>query len=141
MTETQLQWWIQRRGPGGQPPLILRPDWLRPRGPKKIFETKPSPPPYLRVWMTPPAPPPLSQGLDPPMNCNLILITLTVCLTKGQLRSLYPCLVLVILRGQCVLRHFVRAGTRQTVPFIFYLRWSQDCLNPIKFMEHYVTVT
>ena len=140
MTETQLQWWIQRRGPGGQPPLIFRPNW-GPKGQKKFLRPSHPPPPYLRVWTTPPAPPPLSQGLDPPMNCNLILITLTVCLTKGQLRSLYPCLVLVILRGQCVLRHFVRAGTRQTVPFIFYLRWSQDCLNPIKFMEHYVTVT
>ena len=76
--------------------------------------------------MTPPAPPPLSQGLDPPMNCNLILITLTVCLTKGQLRSLYPCLVLVILRGQCVLRHFVRAGTRQTVSWNIMLQSLND---------------
>ena len=110
---------------------------------KKIFLRPSTPPPprpfYLTVWMTPP-PPPLSQGLDPPLNCNLILITLKVCLTKGQWRSLYPCLVLIILQGQCF-TSLRRAGTRQTVPFIFYLRWSQDCLNPITFMEHYVTVT
>ena len=39
-------------GPGGPAPLIFRPN-LTPKGPKKVFW---SPPPYLRVWMTPPPP-------------------------------------------------------------------------------------
>ena len=47
------QWWIQGRGPGGPPPLIL--DQMRPEGPKKLF-VEFGLLPYLRVWMTAPLP-------------------------------------------------------------------------------------
>ena len=41
-----------RGSPYPPPPLIFRPKW-GPKGRKKKFETvPPSPPPYLRVWMT-----------------------------------------------------------------------------------------
>ena len=44
-----------------QSPLIFSPNG-GPKGLKKILETSPPPPPFLRVWMT--APHPLSQGLN-----------------------------------------------------------------------------
>ena len=57
------QWRTQGRGPGGPgPPFIFRPNW---RGGGR------TPPPCLRVWMTPP---PLSQGLDPALPTILLLI-------------------------------------------------------------------
>ena len=58
------QWRIQRRGPGGPPPLIFRPNW-GPKNRKFFFLEIALPHPYLRVWTTcTPLPPPLSQGLD-----------------------------------------------------------------------------
>ena len=46
------QWRIQGRGPGDRPtPLTFRPNWGPKSRKKNIFET-PSPPGYLRVWMT-----------------------------------------------------------------------------------------
>ena len=58
-------------GPGGPapPPLFL--DQTEARGAEKIFFG--DPPPYLRVWMTPP-PPFFSEGLDPPLKHNEIRI-------------------------------------------------------------------
>ena len=58
------QWRIQRRGPGGPPPLIFRPNW-GPKNRKFFFLEIALFHPYLRVWMTcTPLPPPLSQDLD-----------------------------------------------------------------------------
>ena len=59
-----VMWRIQRRGPGGPPPLIFRPNW-GPKNQKFFFLEIALPHPYLRVWTTcTPLPPPLSQGLD-----------------------------------------------------------------------------
>ena len=40
---------------------------LRPEG------KAPTPPAYLRVWMTAPSPPPLFEGLDPPLLTLFLL--------------------------------------------------------------------
>ena len=54
--EFSLQWWIQGRGLGVQPPPLFL-DQLRPKGRKKNFKTAHHPPT------------PLSEGLDPPVVC------------------------------------------------------------------------
>ena len=47
------QWRIQERGPGGPPSFFL--DQTEARRAENIFLGDRPPPPYLRVWMTPPA--------------------------------------------------------------------------------------
>ena len=65
----KAQWRIQGRGQGDlpSPPLFL--DQTEARGAEKNFFG--DPPPYLRVWMTPPF---FSEGLDPPLKHNEIRI-------------------------------------------------------------------
>ena len=66
----KAQWRIQGRGQGDVPPPPLFLDQTEARGAEKNFFGDP-PPPYLRVWMTPP---PFSEGLDPPLKYNEIRI-------------------------------------------------------------------
>ena len=65
----KAQWRIQGRGQGDVPPPLFL-DQTEARGAEKNFFGDP-PPPYLRVWMTPP---PFSEGLDPPLKYNEIRI-------------------------------------------------------------------
>ena len=66
LVEVRLQNPGERPG-GAGPPLFLDQNEAR-RTEKNFFEA--GPPPYLRVWMTVPPPPPLSEGVNPPLDCN-----------------------------------------------------------------------
>ena len=57
----QYQWQIQGRGPGPPPPALYLSTKMRPEGQKTFFGGDPSPPT-------------LSEGLDPPLNINYVLV-------------------------------------------------------------------